>query len=118
MAATPAKLPARIIMRHARQRLSQEVTIGLAHAEVWLAVGGELVGFVKNHQVIRLAGGLLQPREHALPSKRVNADNEKAALHAYKGVASPGLAACHHAKRQAEERAHLSLPVADQSCRG
>src|SRR5215475_5285956 len=118
MAATPAKLPARIIMRHARQRLSQEVTIGLAHAEIWLAVGRELVGLVKNHQVIRLAGGLLQPREHALPGKRVNADNEEVTLQSYTGVASPGLTAYHHAERQAEKRPHLSLPVADQPCWG
>src|SRR5215510_3193856 len=118
MAATPAKLPARIIMRHSHQRLRQEVTISLAHTEVWLAVGGELVGLVKNHQVIRLDRGLLQPREHALSSKRVNADNEEVTLYAYKGVASSGLASCHHAKRQAEERAHLALPVANQPCGG
>jgi hypothetical protein len=100
-------------MRHARQRLSQEVTIGLAHAEVWLAISGELVGLVKNYQVIWLDRRLLQPREHALPSECVNADNEEVTLQAYKGVASPSLTACHYAKRQAEERAHLSLPVAD-----
>src|SRR5712691_4924053 len=118
MAATPAKLPARIIMRHARQRLSQEVTISLAHAEVWLAVGGELVGLIKNHQVIWLDGRLLQPREHALPGKRVNTANKEVTLQSSNGVVSPGFTTCHHAKRQAEKRAHLSLPVADQPCWG
>src|SRR5712691_11782618 len=52
MAAAPVKLPARLVVRHARQRLSQEVTVCLAYTEVWFPIGGELVGLIKNHQVI------------------------------------------------------------------
>src|SRR5262249_2487670 len=49
MTAAPVKLPARIIMRYARQSLRQTVTICLAHAEIWLPIGRELVGLIKNH---------------------------------------------------------------------
>ena len=118
----PAEPPACALRRQAGQRLGEAVAVGLADAEVLLAIGGELVGFVEHDEVVGAGGArghrLAHPREHALAGERIDADDETVALRPDEGVAGAGVGAAHDPERETKQRAHLAFPVADQAGRG
>src|SRR5208282_5782120 len=83
-----------------------------------LAVGGQLVGLVEHHKVVRegssRSDSLAHPREHALAGKGVQADDEAVAFRSDEGISGAGLRSAHDPERESKQRAHLTLPVADQ----
>ena len=99
----------------ARQRLGQLVAVGLADAEVRLAVGRQLVALVEDNQIVGDDLGLLEPGEHPAAAQRVHAHDDQVAVRANERIARLGLAAFDHAERQAEQDVHFPFPVSDQA---
>jgi hypothetical protein len=113
----PIELPAWIFAPDAGERLSEPVALGPADAEIRLAVDRELMRLIEDHEVIRHHGRVPQAREHSVPGERIHADDEEVAVGTDKRVLESRLAAGDDAKRQTEERVHLSLPVPHQPSR-
>ena len=65
--------------------------------------GGQLVGFIKDHKVVRKRGSrhncFAHPREHALAGKGIDADDKAVAVRPDERIPSPGLGAAHDPKR-------------------
>src|SRR5437667_6682285 len=109
----PAEIPLWVVYRQSRERLGKAVTIRLAHIEVLLAIGSELVRLVEDDEVVGegCAGGngFAHPGKHAFARERVDADNQAITFGPDKGVADPGLRPTHDPEGESEEGAHLAL---------
>ena len=113
----PGKFPARPVRLGTSQGFRQPVAVRLAYPEIRLAVGGELVGFVEDDEVIGLGLRLPETAERAFPGQGVEADDGQVARRSEKGVVGACVDAADDAERQAEQAAHFPLPVADQTGR-
>ena len=114
----PVQLPAWSSLPDARQGFCQPVAVGPAQAEIRFSVSGELVGFVKDDEIVRENAGLLEACKHALACQRIDADNDQVTIRFGKRVACTCVAPCDHPKREAEERAQLTFPIPEQPRRG
>ena len=115
----PRELPPILVVGlGAGQGLGQPVAARLAHPEVRLTVRRQLVSLVEDDEVVGVGLRVLEVAEHALPGQGVDADDDEVALRAEEGVAGARLGAADDTEGQAEEGAHLPLPVADQAGRG
>ena len=68
---------------------------------------------VKDDEVVSLGLRVFEVAKHAFPGQGVNADDYLVALWAEEGIAGACVLAADDAERQAEQSAHLPLPVAD-----
>lgn len=113
----PGQGPALVARVDAGHGLRELVAAGLADAKVESAVTGELVGLVKDDQLIgchRLFG---QPGKGLFAGQRVHADDDAVAAGAGERISVLGVLPADDAERQVEEDLQFALPVADQSGR-
>ena len=106
------------VRRGAGQRLGEAVAAGPGDPGPG-ARGGQLVGLVEHHQVVRGDLGGAEGRERALGREGVEGDDDLIAARPGEGVraAPPCVRPGHDAALQPEEGAELALPVADEAGR-
>jgi hypothetical protein len=93
----------------------QLIAVRFPYPEIRLTICRQLMGLVKDNQIVRLCCRLLEATKQSVPSQGVDADDEQVAVGAKEGIAGSHVGAADNAKRQAEQGAHFPLPVADQT---
>ena len=103
--------------RTAGQRLRELVSLRLPDSTV-VAGGAELVGFVKDYEVVGRRAGISQRAKGGLPPDRVQRDDREVAPWPRERVPRPGVGTRYDAESEPEQSAQFPLPVPHQPRRG
>ena len=115
MLGRPVQRPRFAVRSGAGERFRQPVAVRFPYPEIRLTICRQLVGLVKDDQIVGFCCRLLEAAKQAVPGQGVDADDEQVAVGAEEGIAGPRVGTADDAKRQAKQDAHFPLPVADQT---